>query len=294
MDAEKLKKSRQQLPEVDEHFLDIEKIFRGKNERMADMIPGFIFRYLKRITHQDWLNAFIYSNRDKWGLDFVKAILDAFDVHPVIINEENIPREGKCLIASNHPLGGIDGVALMHVAGTKREDIVFPVNDLLMNVPGLQELFIPVNKHGSNAENVRIINDTFASDIEILYFPAGLVSRKQSGIICDLEWKKTFLTRCKRYKRNIVPVFISGRNSNFFYRLANLRKRFKIKANIEMLYLVDEMMKLKDKNFKIIFGKEIPWTTFDKRFSDKIWAEKLKEHVYSMESDPGREFEYGK
>jgi putative hemolysin len=139
---------------------------------------------------------------------------------------------------------------------------------------------------------LRIINETFASDVSVLYFPAGLVSRKQKhGIIKDLEWKKTFISYAKKYKRNIVPAFIEGRNSNFFYNLANFRKRIGIKQNIEMLYLVDEFYKQKDKCLGIYFGKPINYTVFDKRFTDLEWAGKVKEHVYELKQNNSKEFE---
>lgn len=284
--------TKPELPEITENFFDVRKIFRDKNEKLAKLIPGFMYRYLEGVIHQDELNDFLYTNRKYYGLDFIARIMDFFELKPFVINPERIPAEGRYTIAANHPLGGLDGIALMHVVGKARQDIIFPVNDILMNIPTLQELFIPINKHGSNAENIKIFNDTFASDMILLYFPAGLVSRKQKGGIKDLDWMKTFLTKSKRYKRDIIPVYMGGRNTNFFYNLANLRKRLKIKANIEMLYLVGEMVKLKDKNFEIIFGKHIPYTTFDKRFSDREWATKLREHVYNLKKDPDAEFSY--
>jgi putative hemolysin len=163
-----------------------------------------------------------------------------------------------------------------------RKDFLFPVNDLLMNLSSLKEFFIPVNKHGSNAENIRIFNQAFASEVLLLYFPAGLVSRKVNGKIIDLEWKKTFLSKSIKYKRDIIPMYISGRNTNFFYNLANWRKRLGIKANIEMLYLVDEMFKQKNKIINITFGKLIPIETFDKRHTHAEWAQILRDHVYAL------------
>ncbi len=283
---------RPDLPEITENFFNVRKVFHEKNEKLAKIIPGFVYRYLERVIHQDELNEFLYKNRNYYGLDFIARIMEFFEVDPVVKREERIPETGRYTIAANHPLGGLDGIALMHEVGKVRKDIIFPVNDILMNIPTMQELFIPINKHGSNAENIRIFNETFASDMLLLYFPAGLVSRKQKGKIKDLDWMKTFLTKSKRYKRDIIPVYIGGRNTNFFYNLANLRKKLKIKANIEMLYLVDEMVKLRDKNFDIIFGKPIPYTTFDRRFDDRKWAMMLKEHVYDLKLNPDAEFRY--
>lgn len=268
--------------EITENFIDLKKVIADKNPNLVRLMPRFILSYLKNVIHQKELNRAIWLNRDKMGIDFARRILDEFGVIIKVHGMEKLPRSGNQLIASNHPLGGLDGMALMSEVGWVRTDFLFPVNDLLMNLPNLRQLFIPVNKHGSNAENIRIFNDTFASDILLLYFPAGLVSRKINGDIIDLEWKKTFLTRSIKYKRDIIPVHISGRNTSFFYNLANLRKRLGIKANIEMLYLVDEMYKQKDKVINITFGDLIPIETFDKRHTHHEWAQILKEHVYAI------------
>ncbi|MFH1296224.1 MAG: 1-acyl-sn-glycerol-3-phosphate acyltransferase [Bacteroidota bacterium] len=273
--------------EIPEHLIDIERVIASKNPALSTMIPGFVIRYLKRIVHQDAVNGYIYRNRDKVGLEFVDAILAEFGAEIIADLVSRILKpDGRYILASNHPLGGLDGMALIQVVGRVRQDLVFPVNDILMNVPGMQPLFIPINKHGKNTENVRIIDETFASDKVILYFPAGLVSRKQKGgVIRDLEWKKTFITKAKRYHRDVIPVYISGQNSNFFYNLANWRKRLGIKANLEMLFLVDEMVKQKDKPIRITFGEPIPWSTFDKTRSDSQWAESVKEVVYSLAAE---------
>ncbi|HHG85696.1 MAG TPA: hypothetical protein ENJ82_13190 [Bacteroidetes bacterium] len=159
-----------------------------------------------------------------------------------------------------------------------------------MNVKNLEPLFIPINKHGSNTENIQVINDTFASDKIVCYFPAGLVSRKKRGIIKDLEWHPTFITKAKRFKRNIVPTFISGRNTNFFYNLANLRKLLHIKSNIEMLYLVDEFHKQKNKTITITFGKPVSYEIFDSRHTKQEWAALMRDFVYTLKDNPEAEF----
>jgi putative hemolysin len=290
MEQAELLKLRSELPRVTEKFIDVEGLFMSKNPSLARLIPGFVYAYLKRVIHQDKINKFLYSNRDSWGLDFVEAIVRNFEIRPIPKGEENIPVGGRYLMAANHPLGGLDAMAWMYLISQVRKDILFPVNDLLMNIPNLYELFIPINKHGSNAENIRLFNKAFASDDLILYFPAGLVSRKISGQIRDLEWKKTFLAKAKAYQRDIIPVHIGGRNSNFFYNLADWRKKLGIKANIEMLYLADEMFGQKDKTIQVTFGKAISYLIFDKSKSDQQWASLLREHVYELGKDPQAEF----
>ena len=280
--------------EIPERLIDIEALFASKNPKLLRIIPGFVLSYLKRITHQEEINGYIWRNRNKYGLPFVEAILKEFGVSVEICDKRTIqfppttliPHSGRFIVSSNHPLGGIDGMALMQELGKVREDIVFPVNDLLMNVPGLRPLFIPINKHGRNTENARLINETFASEKMILYFPAGLVSRKQriqgKIVIRDMEWKNTFIKKAKKYQRDVIPIYIAGRNSEWFYNLARWRKRLGIKANIEMLYLVDEMSKQFNKTITLVVGDIIPYTTFDKSKSESQWAAWVQEKVYNL------------
>lgn len=269
-------------PAVKPALVDIEKVIEDKSPTLKKLLPGFITAYLKRIIHQDELNFYLTEYAHLQGVAFIDAVLGYINTQLDLVGLENVPETEKCIIASNHPLGGLDGMALMLAVSHVRDDIVFPVNDILMNVKNLEPLFIPINKHGSNAENIKIINDTFASDKVVCYFPAGLVSRKTGGEVKDMEWKSTFITKAKRFKRDIIPTHISGRNTNFFYNLANYRKKLGIKANLEMLYLVDEFHKQKNQTLIITFGPSIPYETFDKRFTAAKWANLVKLYVYKM------------
>jgi len=273
-----------------ESFLDLDSVIGNKNPALRRILPRFVLNYLKKVIHQDDLNEIVRKYGHLYGIDFLDACLKGFGVNIIYKGLENVPAQGRWIVASNHPLGGLDGMALMWVIGKIRKDIVFPVNDLLMNIPNLKELFIPINKHGSNAGNIRIIEDTFASDKAMLFFPAGLCSRKQKNGICDLEWKKSFISKARTYKRDIIPCFINGRNSDWFYNLARLRAFMGIKSNVEMLYLVDEMFKQRDKEIVITFGKPISYTIFDKKKTDLSWAQQLKNHVYALENNLNSSF----
>ena len=263
-------------------FIDIENVIASKNRNIIKWIPSFVIGYLKRVIHQDELNDFLNKEKGVYDLDFVNDVIRDYDIRVSIEGLENINSTGRFLIAANHPLGGMDGIALMHVVGGVRKDILFPANDILMTVSNVKNLFVPINKHGSNIENARIIDDSFKSDSIILYFPAGLVSRKQNGEIRDLEWKKTFIRKARDYKRDIIPTYISGLNTNWFYGLAQWRKRLGITVNLEMLYLVDEMIKQRGKEINIKFGKAIPFQTFDRKKKDIVWAEEIKQKVYQL------------
>lgn len=267
-------------------FLDLDKILKSKNKRLYNSLPRFVMSYLKRIIHQDELNYIMYTYRDLEGLDFVIAVLKYFNITTQSVGNENVPHEGRFIFASNHPIGGVDGMIFMQEVGKIFGNTKSMINDLLMNITNMQSLFVGINKHGANSrEGLEQINDVFASDHQILIFPAGLASRRTKGVIKDPEWKKTFITRAVKYQRDIIPVHISGRVSNFFYNLANLRKTFRIKSNLEMLYLSDETFKQKNKTFTITYGKPIPYTTFDKRHTPHEWAQLMKEHIYKIKDD---------
>ena len=273
--------------------LNLEKVLAEKNPALITLIPNFIIRYLNRVIHVDEMNEGLYRLRDLTGLEFIEAVLDMFRLKVDVRGIENISNAERCIVVANHPLGGLDGMALMHIVGKVREDVVVPVNDILMNIPNIRNLFIPINKHGSNLNNIRTYDDAFASDRTIIHFPAGLCSRRKGRRIRDLRWQKSFIVKARKHRRNVVPVFIGGQNSSFFYTLANLRRWFSIGANIEMLYLVDEMFKQGDKVLPFVIGKPISFKTFDQRYDDWTWTRKVRHFVYRLQHFESANFNAG-
>ncbi|MBP9083121.1 MAG: 1-acyl-sn-glycerol-3-phosphate acyltransferase [Bacteroidia bacterium] len=264
-------------------FIDIDAIFKAKNPGLYRILPRFIFSYLKRVAHQDDINDFIRRHGHRQEFDFVDAIVDEFGAHIEVAGTENIPKTGGCIFAANHPLGGLDAMALVQIVGRTRKDIRFIVNDILLQLKNLKGIFIGVNKHGKNTPDIYAnLDDLYASGSGVLIFPAGLVSRKRNGKIRDLEWRKSFITKARKNELDVIPVFIKGKNSEFFYNLARFRERIGIKANIEMLYLADEMYRQKNQTITVIFGKPIPHQMFDKSRTDQEWAQLVKEHVYCI------------
>jgi putative hemolysin len=267
-------------------FIDIRRLIASKNPRLLKWLPGFLVRYLERVLHQDDINQFLNDHPTEKNQDFCAAVIRYFNITIEIQGIENIPKEGGVTLAINHPLGGMDAIALVHALRDHRTDLKFIVNDLLLNLEGLKEMFVGVNKHGKNNEGVhRSIDDLFASDQAVCIFPAGLVSRKVDGKVRDLEWKKTFVMLSKRNDRTIVPIYIDGKLSNFFYRLSNIRKKIGIKANIEMLFLADELFKQRNVTMKFRIGTPILASELDDSKSHRAWASDIRERVYSLEKN---------
>lgn len=263
-------------------FLDVEKVIGSKNPRLLKWIPGFILRWIKKVLHEKDMNDFMRVHGHLRDFDFIRKVITEFHVTIKLEGIENIPTSGGFILASNHPLGGFDGLALMDAVGNVRKDIRFLVNDILLSFGTMDDLFVPINKHGAQGF-IDKIEEAYASEKAVLIFPAGLVSRKQPphGVL-DLEWKKSFISKATQYQKNVVPTYIRGSNTRFFYNLALWRKRLGIKANIEMFWLADEMYKQQGKTITIIFGQPIPYETFDKRHSPRGWANAVKHYVYAM------------
>jgi len=266
-------------------LIDVESVLYSKNPSLKKTVPTFIVNYLKRIVHQDELNEFLKQYGRLRNAELIHSGLKYFGIKYKVTGSENIPTAGRHIFVSNHPLGGLDGLVFIYELSKYFKEIRFPVNDILTNIENLNGIFLPVNKHGAQAKGAaRMIEEAYGSECQILHFPAGLCSRKKRGVIKDLVWHKHFITKSVEYKRDIVPAFFAGRNSNFFYNLSNLRNFLGIKTNIEMLYLADEMFKQIDKEIRLVFGEKIPWETFDKSRSPLQWAEWVKEKTYNLES----------
>jgi putative hemolysin len=265
--------------------IDVGDVLKSKNPSLAKVIPSFLINYLKKIIHQDDINEILRKFGHLKDSEFIAPTLDFMQIKYRVFGSENIPASGRFFFVSNHPLGGLDGLVFMNELSKHFQDIKFPVNDILMNLENLNGIFLPINKHGGQAKDaIRSLEDTYASGSQILYFPAGLCSRKKHGIIKDLTWHKSFISKAIQHKRDVVPAFFSGMNSNFFYNLANLRTSLGIKSNFEMLYLPDEMFSQKGKEISLVFGRVIPWQTFDNSKSLPEWAEWVKTKSYELES----------
>ena len=268
---------------------DLRAILREKAPKVH--VPDFLIRYLERIVHVKQMNAFLRKYPDLEGYDFIRRVLDEELCCTASIDGiENIPTDGKPVIfASNHPLGGLDGMIIaqmIHESRKEKRELKVIVNELLMFIKPIAGLWAPVNKTGSlSKEQVLQQQAMWESETDVLTFPAGACSRLQrinhAWSIQDLEWQKNFIQRAREYQRDIVPIYFEGKNSRFFYALAYIRKLLHIPVNIEMLYLVDEMYGAKGKHFRVHVLPPIPYTTFDNSKTPKQWAQYVKSIVYA-------------
>lgn len=267
--------------------IDVYDIMKSKIGNKIKYVPSFAINWLKRVVHQDEVNKYLWESRNLTGVEWLEECVRYLDMTLKIEGIENLPdkNDGRLYtFVCNHPLGGADGVALGSIIGRHYDGkFRYLVNDLLMNLPGLAPVCIPINKTGGQSRSFpEMVETGFKGDNHILMFPAGLCSRKIDGVIRDLPWKKTFISKSVETHRDVVPIHFSGQNSDFFYNLANICKKTGLKVNIAMLFLVDEMYKNVHKSFTISIGKPIPWQTFDKSRTPREWAEYVYKRVYEL------------
>lgn len=276
-----------EMIDVTEKTIDIDHILESKIGARKKYVPRPLVAWLKHIVHQDEVNEFLWQSRGATGVEWLEECVKYLDMTLEVTGRENLPPkdDGRLYtFVSNHPLGGQDGVALGAIIGKHYDGrLRYLVNDLLMNLPGLAPLCIPINKTGSQSRSFpAMVEQGFRSDNHILMFPAGICSRRHGGVIRDIDWKKTFISKSVEYRRDVVPIHFGGRNSDFFYRLANFSDKYVKKVNIAMLFLADEMYKNVHKTFRVAIGKPIPWQTFDKSRTPAQWAQYVKDTVYEL------------
>lgn len=269
--------------------IDIEEIFR---RRFNGKAPKLAVKLIKRLLHQDFLNEYLSQGYE--GVEFCENAIKYLNVRIETEGLENLPDSpgARLTFVSNHPLGGVDGVALAGIIGRRYGGrIKLMVNDFLMHLGGLAPLCIPVNakikRKGvgigtQNRDLPRMTDEIFSSDNQILMFPAGLCSRRIDGKIQDLVWSKVFVTKSVEHHRDIVPVHFVGENSGRFYKVANLSSLLRLKFNVAMAFLPDELYRAQGKAFRVIFGKPIPWQSFDRSRNPKEWAQEVRAAVYEL------------
>lgn len=246
--------------------IDVDAVLRQRLPRYYRWLPRPLIAWVERLICQDRLNRMLIENAGKTGADFCKGVLDHLKVTAEWSCTDALPDpdESRVIYVSNHPLGGLDGMALTAMVRDHHGiEPWFLVNDLLMAVEPLRPVFLPVNKHGrQNRAEVEAINSAMLSERPVIIFPAGLVSRRGAdGSVADLGWKKKFVEYAVRYRRDIIPLHFSGLNTPRFYRMARLRQRSGMKFNIEMILLPGEMFKAEGSHFDVLVGERVHWET---------------------------------
>ena len=266
--------------------IDVELALQEKIPDIYKKIPGVLIRLMEKVIRQADMNRMIHESSHLNGIPLVDWVLDQFGVNIVVKGKKLIPKKGRYIYPANHPIGGLDGLAIVSVVAKIHPLIKFVANDLLRVIKGFDSISLYIARFGQiNRRNAILINKTLASEAQLLVQPAGTVSKRNPVKISDLAWNKFFIHKAIQYKRDVIPVHVQARNSRLFYNIASFRKIFRIKSNMEMFLLPREMFNKSGKTITITFGIPIAYKTFDDSRTHLEWAQKVREYVYVLGSE---------
>jgi len=266
--------------------IDVELALQEKIPDIYKKIPGVLIRLMEKVIRQDDMNRMIHESSHLNGIPLVDWVLDQFGVNIVVKGKKLIPKKGRYIYPANHPIGGLDGLAIVSVVAKIHPLIKFVANDLLRVIKGFDSISLYIARFGQiNRRNAILINKTLASEAQLLVQPAGTVSKRNPVKIRDLAWNKFFIHKAIQYKRDVIPIHVQARNSRLFYNIASFRKIFRIKSNMEMFLLPREMFNKSGKTITITFGIPIAYKTFDDSRTHLEWAQKVREYVYVLGSE---------
>ncbi len=264
-------------------LVDIEHLIRNSKNKFLRNLPDWGIRFIKRTICEEDFNRIYNRFKHLEGIDFLRGVLyEELKVKVNFLGGEDIDPNGRYVYVANHSLGGIDAMAHMDLVYRHHGKGVSPSNDLFELIPNLHPVIMGVNVFGRNPkERARQLNELFASDLPVMMFPSGEVSRLIGLRIRDPQWKKTFVTKAVQYHRDIVPSFISGKNSFFFYFIAKLRKLSGIKLYIETMLLPREMLKQYGYELTVYTLDPISWKEIkESGKSDQWWTQEIYKRVY--------------
>jgi len=268
--------------------IDLKKIILQRNPGFLSYFPEFLqkvfYLLLAKLLKINEINTILEKCNDLSGIAFIDEVFEQLDFSYMITKKERdrIPSEGKVIIVANHPLGGLDGMVLLKLVSEVRPDVKIVVNDVLMEIEALNELFLPVNIFENKVQksNFEKISQSLAREEAVIIFPAGEVSRLSTKGVQDKPWNKGVLLFAKKYDAIIQPVFIHAKNSLGFYLVSSVWKKF------SLFLLPGEMFRKKHKNITIKIGEPIPPSSiFGSIKKNSLQIKLLKKHVDRVGKD---------
>lgn len=236
---------------------------------------------LKKLFYEERINRFLTAHGELEGVEFVEAVLDELEVDYAMASKDraNIPPAGRVVIIANHPMGGLDGLALLKLVSEVRKDVKIVANDLLMQFEPLQKLLLPVDNLGGKAgkKSLLAIHKALENEEAVIIFPAGEVSRIRPTGVKDGAWNSGFLKLAAKADAPILPVRIRAKNSSLFYTISTVYKP------LSALMLPGELFKHRGKTIRFVVGAPVPKWAYDlPTLSLKRKAKLMKEHLFRL------------
>ena len=265
-------------------MLNVETFIQDKYPSFYQRYPRLVqplIRVLRMLFREKRFQQFATDYPHLEGFDFVEQVLDYFDFRYTVRDHERlrIPAQGRVVIIANHPIGSLDGLALLKLVRETRTDVKVVANALLSTLKPLHNLLLPVDNMGGSTrrQDIAAIRTHLDNDGAIIIFPAGEVSRLSPQGIRDGDWRSGFLRMAINSKSPILPVFVDGRNSVLFYSVSLVAKP------LSTLLLVREMFKQARNCVDIRVGELISYDSYQKiNVSLKEKAKLFKRHLYRV------------
>ncbi|WP_019557889.1 lysophospholipid acyltransferase family protein [Thiomicrorhabdus arctica] len=265
-------------------MINIEKTLSHKHPDFEKKTGAKLFlKLLKRLLHEDEINQFIQTNQHLKGFAFLEHVLDHFNFSYQINNRDfnNIPSEGRVIIVANHPIGSLDGLALLKLVRSVRPDVSIVTNELLSHIDPLDSLFLSVDNMSAGAQHksqFKAMLSALKSDQAVIIFPSGEVSRIRPNGVRDGAWKAGFLKLAEKTKSPVLPIYIDAQNSALFYALSAIYKP------LGTLMLVQEMFKQSHQEIQFHISKPIPWKSIAKsEHKGKKLANEFRKYLYRLD-----------
>jgi putative hemolysin len=263
-------------------MIDIEKELKKHPKLKNDgILQKTLSKFAKSIIHQDEINDFLINHSYLGAFEFIDAVLEYFnfDFYVNSKEKENIPSLGRVVIIANHPLGGLDALALIKLVSSIRKDIKVVANDFLEQLEPIKPILAPINnfKKQQTKESISNIYKALNDDMAVIVFPSGEVSRATATGIKDKKWHKGFLNFANRTHSSILPIFIGGKNSKTFYTVSTINKK------LSTLLLSHEMFKQQSKTIEMVVGELIPYENINpKGIAKDNLIDMYKKHIYGI------------
>ena len=265
--------------------IDIEQILTSKirifSSNKFKIIKLVLIKILNRLLHINEINNILETYHDSTGFELIDEVFEYlnFSYYLSSHDRKKIPFEGKLICVSNHPLGGLDGLALIKAISEVRPDVKVVVNDVLMNIENLRNVFLPFDiiKNQNQRQYLNNITQSLINEEAVIFFPAGEVSRLSISGIKDKDWMNGAVRIAQKYNIPVLPIYIKARNTYFFYIFSIIFKK------ISSFLLPREFFKKHSKEIVIKIGDVIPSEVFSSKFLDSKYQTKLlRKHVYRL------------
>jgi putative hemolysin len=251
---------------------------------LSDWKKKILMKIVNKVIHLDDINKILEANNEIYGVDFIDNLFEYLNFSFNVSNKDirKIPSEGRLIVVANHPIGSLDGLALLKMISEIREDVKIIANSILYEIENLRDLFLPFNLDSKliQRDNIKAIDIALQNEQAIIIFPAAEVSRLKFYHISDSKWHKGAIHFAKKNNSPILPIYIEAKNSPLFYSASALNKY------LSRFFLVHELFNKKNKTITIKIGNPIPAKVFTSHIiEDQVQIALLKKHVMRIRNN---------